>query len=120
MKPGIATALLVLIPPIVGSVAYFAPIGDGAQYFVWNSLYIASASIAWWPFSLFLKRRTFIAGLLGLHAMMAWFLFSMSMHWGDDLGWILYLPALFIGLVIGIVISHVAQMANKWMHRTPR
>jgi len=120
MKPGIITASLVLIPPIIGSIACFAPFTGGPQDFVWSFLYIASGSIVWWPFSLFLKKRTFIAGLLGLHAMMAYFLFAMSRHWGDDLSWILYLPNLFVVLIVGILISLVARKANQWIQRTPR
>ncbi len=120
MKPGIITALLVLIPPIIGSIAYFAPFRDGAGFFFGNYLYIASASLLWWPFSRFLKRRTFIAGLLGLHAMMAYFLFAMSKHWGDDFSWILYLPDVFVGLIVGIVISLIATKANQWIHRAQR
>jgi hypothetical protein len=119
MKPRIITASLVLLPPIIGSIAYFAPLKDGAGYFFGSYLYIAGASIAWWPLSCFLKKRTFIAGLLGLHAVMAWFLLSMSMHWGDDLGWVLYLPAVFVGLIVGLSVSLLAEKANNWMHRTP-
>ena len=120
MKSRIITASLILIPPIIGSIAYFAPLKDGAGFFFENYLYIASASLLWWPVSRFLKRRTFIAGLLGMHATMAWFLFSMFMHWGDDLGWILYLPTVFVGSMAGIVISLLAKRANQWIHRTPR
>ena len=115
-KSGIATALLVLVPPLVGSIAYFAPFRDGVADWVWNFLYIASGTMAWWPFSLFLKRRTFVAGLLGLHAMMAWFLFCMWKHWGDDLGWILYIPNLCVGLLAAIIISEIARRANQWIH----
>ena len=109
MKSGITTASLVLIPPIVGSIAYLAPLRGAPQYIVWSFLYIASGAIVWWPFSLFLKRRTFVAGLLGLHVMMVWFLYCMRMHWGDDLGWILYLPNLFVGLAVAIIISEIAR-----------
>ncbi|HXI54194.1 MAG TPA: hypothetical protein VNH84_21930 [Candidatus Saccharimonadales bacterium] len=120
MNSGIITASLVLIPPIICSIAYFAPLRDGAGLFLANYFYIASASLVWWPFSRFLKRRTFIAGLLGLHAMMAYFLFAMSRHWGDAMSWILYLPNVFVGLILGIVISLIARKANQWIHRTPR
>jgi hypothetical protein len=122
MKSGYITASLVLIPPIIGSIAYFILLSDGGDLysFLANYFYIASASLVWWPFSRFLKRRTFIAGLLGLHAMMASFLFAMFMHWGDDMSWILYLPYVLVGLIVGIVISLIARKANQWIHRTPR
>ena len=120
MKTRIITASLILIPPIIGSIAYFAPLKDEDGFFLENYLYIASPSLVWWPFSGFLKRRTFIAGLLGMQATMAWFLFSMFMHWGDDLGWILYLPTVFVGSMVGIVVSPLAKRANQWIHRTPR
>jgi hypothetical protein len=119
-KATIKTAPLLLIPPVVGSIAYLAPFRAGVGFAVWNSLYIASGSILWWPLSLFLNRRTFVAGLIGLHVMMAWFLFAMSKHWGDDLGWILYLPALFIGSAAAIAVSEFARKANQWMNRTQR
>jgi len=51
MRFGVITASLVLIPPIIGSIAYFAPFRDGAGFFFVNYLYIASASLLWWPFS---------------------------------------------------------------------
>jgi predicted membrane-bound spermidine synthase len=120
MKSGITTASLVVVPPIIGSIAYFAPLGDGLGCFLLSYLYVASASLSWWPLSRFLKKRTFIAGLLGLHAMMAYFLFAMSRHWGDDLSWIFYLPNVLVGLVVGILISLIAAKANDWIHRTPR
>jgi hypothetical protein len=119
-RSGITQALLVLIPPMIGTTAYFAPFRYGFQDFFGNSLYIASGSMVWWPCSLFLKKRTFLAGLLGIHAMMAWFLYAMSTHWGDDLGWILYLPNLLFGCLATVTISEVARKANEWIHRTPR
>jgi hypothetical protein len=120
IKSHAVTASLVLIPPIIASIAYLAPQRTGHQYFLGNSLYIASGSIAWWAFSLFLKRRTFVAGLLGIHAMMAWFLYSMWMRWGDDLGWIFYLPNLLIGCLAAVAISEIARKVNEWLHRAPR
>src|SRR6266851_2116126 len=41
MRFGVITASLVLIPPIIGSIAYFAPFRDGAGFFFVNYLYIA-------------------------------------------------------------------------------
>jgi hypothetical protein len=114
------TASLVLIPPVIASIAYLNPFKHGSQYFLSNSLYIASGSLSWWPFSLFLKRRTFVAGLLGIHAMMVWFLYCMWMNWGDDLGWIFYLPNLLVGCLAALAISAIARKANEWIHRTPR
>lgn len=119
-KPGITTILLVLIPPLLAGTAYLAPFRDGFQDFISNILYISSASILWCPFSLLLKRRTFIAGLLGMHAMMSWFLFSMWMHWGDDLGWILYFPDLLIGCLGGVLLSSIARKADECIHRIPK
>ena len=120
IKSGAMTTSLVLIPPVIGSITYLAPFRHGFQYFFSNSLYIASGSIMWWPFSLLLKTRTFVAGVLGIHVMMAWFLYSMWKHWGDDFGWLLYLPNLVIGCLAAVVISEIARKASEWTRRTPR
>src|SRR6266404_7282545 len=114
MKSGIITASLVLVPPVVGSFVYMAPLKGSAGDLLWGFGYVASAAIVWWPFSLLLNRRTFIAGLLGLHVMMAYFLFAMSRHWVDDLFWIMYLPNVFVGLIVGITISYIAKKTNQW------
>ena len=119
MGSGLTKASLVLVPPLVGTAAYLATFRDGLQHFLGYAPYIASGSIIWWPFSLFLKKRTFVAGLLGIHAMMVWFLYGMA-HWGDDLGWILYLPYSLIGCFAGMAVSGIARKANEWIHRTPR
>src|SRR6266436_4866995 len=120
MKSGIITASLVLIPPVVGSFIYMASLKGSAGEVLWGFGYMASVAIVLWLFSLFLKRRTFIAGLIGLHVMTAYFLFAMSRHWVDDVFWIMYLPNVFVGLVVGITISYIAKKTNQWIHRTPR
>jgi hypothetical protein len=117
LKAIVANTSLVLLPPLIGSTAYFASFKDGFQDFLSNFLYIASASILWWLFSLSWKRRTFIAGLLGIHTMMSWFLFSMRMGWGDNLGWILYLPDMLIGCLGVVIISSIAQKADWCLRR---
>jgi len=43
-------------------------------------------------------------------------LFCMWKHWGDDLGWILYIPNLCVGLLAAIIISEIARRANQWIH----
>ncbi len=119
MGAGLLTASLVLVPPLMGTAACLATFRDGLPHLLGYAPYIASGAILWWPLSLFLKKRTFVGGLLGIHAMMAWFLYGMA-HWGDDFGWIFYLPYLLIGCFAGMAISGFARKVNQWIHPTPR
>src|SRR5690349_5451425 len=117
LRSSIAIAPLVLLPPLIASIFYLAPQKHGLQCFWENYPYIAGPALIWCLFALFLKRRTVIAGLLGMHAMMAWFIYAMWKNWSDDLGWLLYLPDLFIGAIVAISISVFARMVNEWVHQ---
>jgi len=111
-RSGVITASLVLIPPYVGSIACWGYVDGTPEYF-----FIVTGAILWWPFSLFLKRRMFIAGLIGMHAMMSLFLISARTHQMDDLGWILYHPYLFVACVAAIILSEIARKVREWIGR---
>jgi hypothetical protein len=113
MQTNSKVALFVVCPPLIGCGVYFVSGHIESSEYVRTFLYIASAPLVWWPFSVFLRRKTFLGGLIGIHTLMAWFILCMSMRWGDDLGWILYIPYTLVGLVVGVIVSLFVKEANQ-------
>lgn len=113
MKSRLKTALAVLVPPFVGSAAYFGPSSSGVSDLAGNYLILASVSLLWWPFARFLRRKTFFGGIIGVHLAMAAFLTNATFGHLDDLGWLFYFPATAIGLVIGVVASRWSKPSRR-------